>query len=124
MPKSPRKPATRKDMAERVEVYRPGMKGRTDWARVRATTDEEIRRQIAADPDVAPELDDEWLAQGEVVLPKNKEGVFLRLDHDLLEFFREGGRGYQTRINAVLRQYMRAKKAPPARTPRSRRTKS
>jgi uncharacterized protein (DUF4415 family) len=35
----------------------------------------------------------------------------LRLDPDVLAFFRKGGRGYQTTINAVLRKYVEARKA-------------
>jgi uncharacterized protein (DUF4415 family) len=37
--------------------------------------------------------------------------VSIRLDDEVLEYFRAGGRGYQTRINAVLRTYVRAQKA-------------
>ena len=38
--------------------------------------------------------------------PRRKTHTNLRIDSDVLEFFREGGRGYQTRINAVLRSYV------------------
>jgi uncharacterized protein (DUF4415 family) len=48
------------------------------------------------------------------VLPPGKEPVTLRLDRDVLEWFRHQGRGYQTRINAVLREFIvaREKGAP------------
>jgi len=42
--------------------------------------------------------------------PRNKESVHLRLDPDVLEWFRRQGPGYQTRINAVLRSYFEAHK--------------
>ncbi|MCA9903419.1 MAG: BrnA antitoxin family protein [Anaerolineae bacterium] len=49
----------------------------------------------------------EW-TQAELVLPKHKEAISLRLDEDIIRFFKRTGKGYQTRINAVLRAYMEA----------------
>ena len=73
-------------------------------------TDKEIRAGIAADPDAAPELDSAWFAQAIPVTPPNKQQVSIRLDADVLEHFRSMGRGYQTRINAVLRQFVEHQK--------------
>ena len=39
---------------------------------------------------------------------QNKQQVTLRLDRDVLAFFKKTGKGYQTRLNAVLRTYMEA----------------
>jgi uncharacterized protein (DUF4415 family) len=47
----------------------------------------------------------EW-ATTELPMPRRKEHTNLRLDADVLEFFRAQGQGYQTRINAVLRSYV------------------
>jgi uncharacterized protein (DUF4415 family) len=47
----------------------------------------------------------EW-ATTELPMPKRKEHTNLRIDADVLAFFRKQGRGYQTRINAVLRSYV------------------
>ena len=47
----------------------------------------------------------EW-ATTELPMPKRKEHTNLRIDADVLAFFRTQGRGYQTRINAVLRSYV------------------
>ena len=47
----------------------------------------------------------EW-ATTELPMPKRKEHTNLRIDADVLAFFRGQGRGYQTRINAVLRSYV------------------
>ena len=52
-----------------------------------------------------PELDEEWFRRAEVVMPKNKKAVSIRLDEDVLEWFKAQGDGYQTRINAVLRAF-------------------
>jgi uncharacterized protein (DUF4415 family) len=88
----------------------------SDLAKLDATTDEDIAYQIAEDPDTAPELTDEELDAAElyegdrfvrrVGRPKgsgNKEMVTLRLDRDLLDQFRAGGPGWQTRVNDALR---------------------
>jgi uncharacterized protein (DUF4415 family) len=58
------------------------------------------------DPDNPP-LDDQFWVEA-VFVPGRKQQVTLRLDPDVLAFFREQGPGYQRRINAVLRRYMNA----------------
>lgn len=78
---------------------------RTDWARVDALTDDDIAAAIRDDPDVAPELDEEWFASATLVMPRPKEQISIRLDRDVLEHFRKYPR-YQTRINAILRAVM------------------
>lgn len=76
-----------------------------DWARVDATTDEDIARQIAEDPDTAPIADDEFFKTARLVLPEPKTPVSIRIDSDVLRAFREEGAGYQARMNQVLRGY-------------------
>jgi uncharacterized protein (DUF4415 family) len=49
------------------------------------------------------------LAQGWIVVPPRKEAIALRVDPDVLAFYRRGGRGYQTRMNAALRLVMDAR---------------
>jgi uncharacterized protein (DUF4415 family) len=80
--------------------------GRTDLRRVRATTNAAIKADIARDPDLAPLLDDEWFAKASAVEPLQKVAISIRIDPDVLEFFRATGPGYQTRINAVLRAFV------------------
>ena len=82
---------------------------RTDWARVDVLTDEDIAAAIRDDPDVAPELDEEWFASATLVMPRPKEQISIRLDRDVLEHFRKYPR-YQTRINAILRAVMEHEK--------------
>lgn len=69
-------------------------------------SDEDVRAAIATDPDVKP-TDEAFWQGARVVLPRPKESVTIRLDADLLEWFRRE-KGYQTRMNAVLRAYMQA----------------
>jgi len=78
----------------------------TDWRRVRSLTDRQIRHAIEGDPEARPTDADFW-KHARVVIPKTKQIVTIRLDRDLLEWFRKQ-KGYQTRINAVLRTYMDA----------------
>jgi uncharacterized protein (DUF4415 family) len=66
------------------------MRGRTDFARLDAMTDEEIAQAVAEDPDAAP-LDIDW-TQARLVLPPGKESVTLRVDQDVLDWFRKQGR--------------------------------
>jgi uncharacterized protein (DUF4415 family) len=81
------------------------MKDRTDWARVKAMTDEEIEANARADPEWEGLLDLDW-SKAVLVMPKRKEAISIRLDEDVLAFFKSLGTGYQTRINAVLRHFM------------------
>lgn len=77
----------------------------TDWARVDAMTEEEIEAAARADPDWDGLLDIDW-SKAELVMPRRKDAISIRLDEDVLAFFKSRGAGYQTRINAVLRNFM------------------
>jgi len=55
-----------------------------------------------------PELDEKFWNNAQLVLPTPKPSISLRIDSDVLEWFKSIGRGYQTRMNAVLRAYMNA----------------
>ena len=85
-------------------------RGKTDWARVDALSDTDIRRAIHSDPDAAPELDASWFRKAKIVLPEPKQAVSIRLDRDVMAWFKKQGGGYQTRINAVLRAYVQAQR--------------
>lgn len=79
-------------------------KSRTDWERIDAMKDEGI------DTSDIPELDETFWKNAKVRMPKNKTSITIRLDAEVLEWFKAQGAGYQTRINAVLRSYMEAQK--------------
>lgn len=85
-------------------------RGTTDWARVDALTDNDIARAVANDPDAVP-FDIDW-SEAELVLPARKKAISIRVDEDVLDFFKKEGAGYQRRINAVLRSYMQQKAKP------------
>ncbi|PNG28105.1 3-oxoacyl-ACP synthase [Pseudomonas protegens] len=74
---------------------------KTDWERLAKADDQSI------DTSDIPELDGDFFRRAEVHLP-GKKAVTIRLDADVLEWFKGQGAGYQTRINQLLRQYMQA----------------
>jgi uncharacterized protein (DUF4415 family) len=79
---------------------------RTDWARVKAMTQEEVER--LADEEEGP-LPEGWEKTIVLGIPEPKKGVHIRLDQAVLRWFKAQGPGYQTRINAVLRAFMEAR---------------
>ena len=78
----------------------------TDWSALRRMSDTDIHAGIEADPE-AHATDEEFWKTAKVVIPQPKQIVTMRLDADLLEWFRREN-GYQTRINAILRAYKNA----------------
>ena len=81
------------------------MPGKSDWAKIDATTEADIERQIAEDPDLQGFDDIDWSKATFVPAP-TKKPISIRLDADILDFFKAQGNGYQSRINRVLRHYM------------------
>ncbi len=77
---------------------------RSHWKKAAAMSDEELETSIAADPDEAGMVID-W-DNATVEMPQPKALLNMRVDRDVLDFFRKTGKGYQTRINAVLRSYV------------------
>ncbi|MGY0571528.1 BrnA antitoxin family protein [Bradyrhizobium sp. RDM12] len=71
-------------------------------------TDEELEASIADDPDWAEFKDIDW-SDAVLVMPPKKRAISIRLDEDVLDFFKREGEGYQRRMNAVLRSYMQQK---------------
>jgi uncharacterized protein (DUF4415 family) len=83
---------------------------RTDWKRVDALTDEDIERAMRDDPDWAEWIDVDW-SKAVLVEPVTKKSISIRLDEDVIDFFKSTGKGYQTRMNAILRHYVREHKS-------------
>ena len=76
---------------------------------VDALTDEEIEASIANDPDWEEFKDIDW-SKAVLVIPPKKKAISIRVDEDVLDYFRKEGAGYQRRMNAVLRSYMQQKR--------------
>ena len=86
-------------------------KSRTDWKRVDALKDEDI--DLSDTPEVPPEMFARSVVRRGLRPVPRKAQLTLRLDSDVLEWFRKQGQGYQTKINALLRAYMDAHKPRP-----------
>lgn len=97
---------TKRRSSVKAAVGKRMKRGRTEWARVDATTDADIGEQIRANADDV-EFTDEMFAAARWVMPEKKVPISFRVDPDVLEFFKSDGDGYQSRMNAVLRGYMR-----------------
>ena len=82
------------------------MPSRTDWKRIDAMRDED--NDYSDIPKLGPDF-----FKNAILWPGAKKQITLRVDPDVLIFFRKHGRGYQTTINAVLRKYMEARKRQP-----------
>jgi uncharacterized protein (DUF4415 family) len=73
---------------------------KTDLDKLEKMSDQDI------DYSDIPPLDSEFFKKGTLRLPKSKPLISIRIDPDVLEWFKSHGTGYQTRMNAVLRMYM------------------
>ncbi|HWN52045.1 MAG TPA: BrnA antitoxin family protein [Xanthobacteraceae bacterium] len=86
--------------SEQLKAMRAAGKDLSDWKRA-----SQIPVPDGSDPDDAIErVAMDWAAT-ELPMPRRKLHATLRLDADMLEWFRAQGRGYQTKINAILRSY-------------------
>ncbi len=83
-------------------------RGKTDWARVDALSDREIEEAVKNDPDAAPILDEQWFKKAALVMPERKVPISLRIDRDVVDWFKANGARYQSLMNAVLRAYVQA----------------
>jgi uncharacterized protein (DUF4415 family) len=83
-------------------------KSQTDWARLKTMQDKDI--DLSDSPELTPEQFARAIVRRGLQPVPRKAQLTLRLDHDVLEWFRKQGQGYQTQINALLRAYMNAHK--------------
>lgn len=91
-------------------------RGRADLPRLRVVRETEIKR--TSPPELA-DLPEAFWRDAELVAPVPKQAISLRVDEDVLAWFRNQGPRYQSRMNAVLRSFMEHSAAP---RPRSRRS--
>lgn len=87
-----------------------GSTGRTDWAALRAMTEDEIER-IADEDEDNPATDESYWDKAVVRVLSGKTEIHATFDQDVVEFFKRDGPGYSTRMNAVLRTYMETQQA-------------
>lgn len=75
----------------------------------REMSDAEVERRAAADPDAGVIPPGFW-DNAKVLLPETKQQITLRLDPEVIRWFRRSGKGYQSRMGAVLKSYVEAKR--------------
>ena len=87
----------------------PSNKSLTDWKRLDAMTDDNI--DTSDIPAVTPEMFAKAVVKRGLKAKDSKAQLTIRVDRDVLTWFKSHGRGYQTQINALLRAYMEASKS-------------
>lgn len=75
---------------------------KTKWRHIEKLKDKDI------DYSDIPELQDNFFKHAKIVMPKTKKLISLRLDQEIVDFFKSRGTRYQTKINAVLLAYVRS----------------
>jgi len=90
----------------REERQKRGTK--TNWARLDALTDQEIEAQAIADYEESgyPDFDGPSWAGLPPGIGVPKKQLTVRIDQDVIDWYKAQGKSYQTRMNAVLRHYM------------------
>jgi len=84
------------------KVNKPS-RGRADLALLRRLSDAEIARTA---PTGLADLPESFWDEPTLVFPVAKKAISLRVDEDVLSWFKASGPRYQSRINAILRSYM------------------
>ena len=87
-------------------------KSETDWKRLHAMKDEDI--DLSDIPAITPEMFARAVVRRNLKPVARKEQLTLRVDSDVVKWYRRQGRGYQTRINSLLRAYMEEHLRKPA----------
>lgn len=83
-------------------------KSQTDLGRIDTMTDEALETIIAEDSD-EKDIQPDW-TKAKLILPKAKQSVHLRLEEEIVAFFKSQGRGHISRMQAVLKAYADAHK--------------
>lgn len=83
-----------------VKSIKTRSSSRTDWVKLHRKDDKDI------DYSDIPKTDAQFWKQAEIVMPHHKIHLSVRFDEDVVEYFKERGRGYQSRMNAILRSYV------------------
>ncbi len=83
---------------------------RTDWRKANAVTGKKLEASIRADVDEV-QGEPDW-TRAIMGIPAPKDHINIRVDHDVVEWFRASGRGYQTLMNNVLRAFVQSRQQP------------
>lgn len=87
-----------------AELKAKRAKSATDFSRVDALSDEQLDHSIAEDErDIRPD----W-TRAKLIMPHAKQSIHLRLEEDIIDFFKSSGKGHISRMQAVLKAYVNA----------------
>ena len=103
-----KKSGTVRYSAKQIENKIARGEDRTDWVKVKATTVAKLGASIRADVDDFHGEPDWTLSV--MGIPAPKDHINIRIDHDVLEWFKKNGRGYQTLMNNVLRAFVQTRR--------------
>jgi uncharacterized protein (DUF4415 family) len=96
------------------------LKSQTDWEQVDKMQDDEI--DFSENPEITPEMFAKAIVRKGLKPVARKSQVTLRIDEDVLTWFKKQGAGYQTRINSLLKAYKEAHQIKTDRTSASKTT--
>lgn len=103
----PKKSGTVRYTAKHIKARIARGEDRTNWDKIDATTGSKLEASIRADADdIRGEPD--W-TQAIAGMPAPKDHINIRIDHDVLQWFRASGKGYQTLMNNVLRAFVQTR---------------
>ena len=91
---------------DEIKERRKKFGSKTDWARVAAITEEELEASIDKEEEGEFDFDDPGLWYKSRGMPKPKQQITMRFDGEIIDWFKAQGPRYQTRMNAVLRNYI------------------
>jgi uncharacterized protein (DUF4415 family) len=93
--------------AKQIKAKVQGGEDRTNWRKAKAMTGKKLEASIRADVDDI-RSDPDW-SKAVMGVPAPKDHINIRVDHDVLQWFRASGRGYQTLMNNVLRAFVQSR---------------
>jgi uncharacterized protein (DUF4415 family) len=93
--------------AEQIKAKIARGEDRTDWRKANAVVGKKLEASIKSDPD-EPATEPDW-TQAVAGLPAPKDHINIRIDHDVLQWFKSSGKGYQTLMNNVLRAFVNSR---------------
>ncbi len=108
-----RKSGTVRYTAKQIKTSIERGDDRTNWRKANSMTGKKLEASIRDDVDETPGEPD-W-TKAIMGVPAPKDHINIRIDHDVLEWFRASGRGYQTLMNNVLRAFVQSRNEPPSR---------
>jgi uncharacterized protein (DUF4415 family) len=96
----------RRASAEQIEAMRARGESQSDWQAAEAMARADIERLADEDDGEPPQG---WESTVDIGLPERRQAIHIRIDPEVLRWFKAHGPGYQTRINAVLRAFVQAR---------------